>query len=74
MRVPYFPCCICPFLSFSFLKEPQSTEPTEGWGLEGRIIVGLFALPCSFRSPFVDSTCSLYGRPVRVAIQLLLVN
>ena len=37
-------------------------------------IVGLFALPCSFRSPFVDSTCSLYGRPVRAAIQLLLVN
>ena len=36
--------------------------------------VGLFALPCSFRSPFVDSTCSLYGRPVRAAIQLLLVN
>ena len=33
------------------------------------IIVGLFALPCSFRSPFVDSTCSLYGRPVRAAIQ-----
>ena len=36
--------------------------------------VGLFALPCSFHSPFVDSTCSLYGRPVRAAIQLLLVN
>ena len=36
--------------------------------------VGLFASPCSFRSPFVDSTCSLYGRPVRAAIQLLLVN
>ena len=36
--------------------------------------VGLFALPCSFRSPFVDSTCSLYGRLVRAAIQLLLVN
>ena len=33
------------------------------------IPVGLFALPCSFRSPFVDSTCSLYGRPVRAAIQ-----
>ena len=38
------------------------------------VIVGLFALPCSFRSPFVDSTCSLYGRPVRAAIQLLLVK
>ena len=37
-------------------------------------IVGLFALPCSFRSPFVDSTSSLYGRLVRAAIQLLLVN
>ena len=36
--------------------------------------VGLLALPGSFRSPFVDSTCSLFGRPVRAAIQLLLVN
>ena len=36
--------------------------------------VGLFALPCSFRSPFVDSTCSLYGSPVQAAIQLLFVN
>ena len=41
---------------------------------QGGLSVGLFALPCSFRSPFVDSTCSLYGRPVRAAIQLLLVN
>ena len=40
----------------------------------GKDCVGLFALPCSFRSPFVDSTCSLYGRPVRAAIQLLLVK
>ena len=43
-------------------------------GEEPVVDVGLFALPCSFRSPFVDSTCSLYGRPVRAAIQLLLVN
>ena len=44
------------------------------WSLPRTMSVGLFALPCSFRSPFVDSTCSLYGRPVWAAIKLVLVN
>ena len=57
----------------------ESVVDLLGWPLSvytdnGTHFVGLFALPCSFRSPFVDSTCSLYGRPVRAAIQLLLVN
>ena len=38
------------------------------------VCVGLFTLPCSFRSLFEDCTCTLYGRPVRAALQLLLVN
>ena len=45
----------------------------EGTNIDEQALLVYSHFPCSFPFVFVDSSCRLYGRPARAAIQSLLV-